>query len=80
MSDNIVISHLTDAQRFGSQTRLALAAWVRPHTINGKRESKNPLTHAQMKRILQVAPDMGVRIDPWDFFPDLRPGELQSAA
>jgi uncharacterized protein (DUF2384 family) len=80
MSDNIVITHLTDAHRFGSQTRLALAAGVKPHTINGKRKSENPLTHSQMRRILKTAPEMGVAIDPWDFFPDLRPGDLQSAA
>lgn len=67
MSDN-VIDHLTAPQRFGTQTRLAEAAGVRPNTISEKRHS-NSLTHAQMRRILAVAPTMGVELTPADFFP-----------
>ncbi len=67
MSDN-VIDHLTAPERFGTQTRLAQAAGVRPHTISEKRHT-NCLTHAQMRRILIVAPNMGVSIGPEDFFP-----------
>jgi len=67
MSDN-VIDHLTSPERFGTQTRLAEAAGVRPHTISEKRHT-NSLTHAQMRRILVVAPKMGVSISPDDFFP-----------
>lgn len=69
MSDN-VIDHLTAPDRFKTQTRLAEAAGVRPHTICEKRKT-NSLTHDQMRRILRVAPDMGVAITPADFFPDL---------
>lgn len=67
MSDN-VIDHLTAPERFGTQTRLAEAAGVRPHTISEKRHT-NSLTHAQMRRILTVAPQMGISISPDDFFP-----------
>ncbi|WP_128115653.1 hypothetical protein [Brevundimonas diminuta] len=69
MSDN-VIDHLTSPERFGTQTKLAEAAGVRPHTISEKRQT-NSLTHAQMRRILIVAPQMGVSIRPDDFFPGL---------
>lgn len=81
MSDkHVAITHLTQAERFGSQTRLAQAAGVKPHTISGKAASDNPLTHKQMHRILEVAPEMGVQVDAWDFFPDLRPAETVRAA
>lgn len=69
MSDN-VIDHLTSPERFGTQTRLAEAAGVRPHTISEKRHT-NSLTHAQMRRILVFAPKMGVSIGPGDFFPGI---------
>lgn len=70
MSDiSPVIEHLTSRERFGSQTRLAKAAGVRPHTICGKAKNTNPLTYEQMVRILRIAPTMGVKMDPWDFFP-----------
>lgn len=69
MSDN-VIDHLTAPDRFRTQTRLAEAAGVRPHTICEKRKT-NSLTHDQMRRILRAAPGMGVSITPADFFPDL---------
>lgn len=73
MSDkSAVITHLTRPERFGSQTRLAQAAGVKPHTISGKASSESPLTHKQMHRILVVAPEMGVDVDAWDFFPDLK--------
>lgn len=69
MSDkDPVIDHLKG--RFGTQTRLAEAAGVRPHTISEKRGSPNPLTHQQMRRILRSAPAMGVEVDAWDFFPE----------
>lgn len=68
-SDVNVIEHLAHASRFGTQTRLARAAGVQPHTITGKK-SNNNLTHAQMRRILQAAPEMGVEITPADFFPE----------
>lgn len=71
MPDN-VIQHLTSKDRFGTQTRLAAAAGVKPHTICEKKASANPLTHTQMRRILTVAPEMGVQVDAWDFFPDLK--------
>lgn len=71
MSDN-VIDHLTSPERFGTQTRLAEAAGVKPHTISEKRHTNN-LTHSQMRRILAVAPAMGVKVGPGDFFPDYHP-------
>ncbi len=71
MSDN-VIDHLTAPERFRTQTRLAEAAGVRPHTISEKRRS-NALTHVQMRRILEVAPAMGVKVGPQDFFPEFSP-------
>lgn len=66
-----VIVHLTQRDRFGSQTRLAEAAGVKPHTISGKAASPNPLTYAQMRRVLEAGPQMGVAITPDDFFPDV---------
>lgn len=69
MTDKPVIAHLRS--RFGTQTRLAEAAGVRPHTISGKRDSVNPLTYDQMRRILLTAPGMGVAVQPSDFFPDV---------
>lgn len=69
---SVVILHLTKPERFGSQTRLAEAAGVKPHTISGKSKTDNPLSLKQMHRILVVAPDMGVNVDAWDFFPDLK--------
>lgn len=68
-SDLNVIEHLTAASRFRTQTRLAKAAGVQPHTITEKKHN-NSLTHAQMRRILQAAPEMGVDITPADFFPE----------
>lgn len=65
-----LIEHLTDEQRFRTQTRLAEAAGVKPHTISGKANSDNPLTYAQMRRLLREAPSMGVDLDAWDFFPE----------
>lgn len=70
-----VIEHLTQRSHFGSQTRLAEAAGVKPHTISGKAASPNPLTYAQMRRVLEVGPQMGVIVTPGDFFPDLGQGE-----
>ena len=61
------IDHLTAPGMFGTQTRLALAAGVKPHTICEKRLTGN-LTHEQMRRILRVAPSMGVTVTPQDFF------------
>jgi transcriptional regulator with XRE-family HTH domain len=66
-----VIRHLTARERFGSQTRLAEAAGVKPHTISGKAAGENPLSYLQMRRILEVAPAMGVKVAPDDFFPDV---------
>lgn len=79
MSDINVIAHLTAPERFRTQTRLAEAAGVKPHTISEKKEAKNPLTHVQMCRILQVAPTMGVEIRPEDFFPGLTGGQGEAA-
>lgn len=70
MTDINVIDHLTAPERFRTQTRLAEAAGVKPHTISEKRHS-NSLTHEQMRRILKAAPQMGVEISPGDFFPGL---------
>jgi hypothetical protein len=64
-----VITHLTSPAKFSTQTRLAVAAGVKPHTISGKSASPNPLTLSQMTRILDAAPAMGVEITPDDFFP-----------
>ncbi len=72
MSDIGVIAHLTQPELFGSQTKLAKAAGVRPHTISGKRDSENPLTYSQMRRILEEGPTLGVTVDPWDFFPGIQ--------
>ena len=67
-----VIDHLTAPERFRTQTRLAEAAGVKPHTICEKRHT-NTLTHDQMRRILRAAPDMGVEVRPDDFFPEFSP-------
>lgn len=67
-----VIVHLTSPERFGTQTRLAEAAGVKPHTISGKADTDNPLTYAQMRRVLQAGPTMGVPVTPSDFFPEDR--------
>ena len=75
-----VIEHLTDRTRFGTQTRLAQAAGVKPHTISGKAAGDNPLTYTQMRRVLQAAPSMGVAIDAWDFFPEEAEARLRDAA
>ena len=77
MSDINIIDHLTTPERFGTQTKLAKAAGCTPQTINEKRHS-NALTHAQMRRILSAAPEMGVRVEPSDFFPDWKPTETRS--
>jgi uncharacterized protein (DUF2384 family) len=79
MSDINVIAHLTAPERFRTQTRLAEAAGVKPHTINEKRHHGGSLTHAQMRRILKVAPAMGVEVDAWDFFPDMAPDGRMTA-
>ena len=70
MTDKNVIEHLTAPERFRTQTRLAEAAGVKPHTISEKKAAKNALTHSQMRRILRVAPGMGVTVTPEDFFPE----------
>lgn len=69
MSDINVIDHLTSPERFRTQTRLAEAAGVKQHSISGRRKV-NSLSHDQMRRILKVAPGMGVSISPADFFPE----------
>ena len=79
MTDINVIDHLTAPERFGTQTRLAEAAGVRPHTISEKRHS-NALTHEQMRRILRIAPSMGVTLAPEDFFPGVTVSDEQEAA
>lgn len=73
------IAHLTAKDRFRTQTRLAAAAGVKPHTICGKKTSDNPLTFEQMERILRAAPDMGVPISPDDFFPHLTAHDGEAA-
>jgi uncharacterized protein (DUF2384 family) len=70
MPDINVIDHLT--RRFGNQTRLAEAAGVSQPTIAGRKKS-NSLSHDQMRRIMRVAPSMGVTIKPDDFFPEPMP-------
>ncbi|RAK52106.1 hypothetical protein [Phenylobacterium deserti] len=67
MSDTNVVLHLK--ARFGTQTRVAEAAGIRPHTLSERKE-RNTLTHEQMRRILRAAPEMGVEISPADFFPE----------
>lgn len=71
MVETNVIKHLTRDELFGSQTNLARAAGCTPQTICEKRNSENPLTHRQMRRILSVGPEMGVPVTPEDFFPEL---------
>ena len=71
MSDTAnVIVHLTSPERFGNQTRLAEAAGVTQSTIS-ERKLSNSLSHQQMRRILRVGPAMGVKVTPYDFFPEL---------
>lgn len=65
-----LIEHLTGKGLFGSQTNLARAAGCAAHTICGKRNSPNPLTYQQMRRILASAAELGVAITPDDFFPE----------
>ena len=77
MADINVIDHLRT--RFGTQTKLAEAAGVKQNTISDRRAA-NSLTHEQMRRILRRAPEMGVQVHPWDFFPDLAPSERTDAA
>lgn len=72
MSDINVVDHL--AARFGTQTALAKAAGVKQNTMSD-RKAANTLTHAQMRRILDAAPDMGVSVTPADFFPERQPGQ-----
>lgn len=69
-----VIAYLTRDDMFGSQTKLARAAGCEPHTICGKRNSANPLTYQQMRRILEKGPEMGVFVTPEDFFPEFTAG------
>lgn len=69
MSDTNVIAHLAAPERFRTQTRLAEAAGVKPHTISERKET-NSLSHEQMRRILREAPKMGVQVTPEDFFPE----------
>jgi hypothetical protein len=71
MADNPnVIVHLTAPERFRTQARLAEAAGCKQHTISEKK-GVNRLTHEQMRSILKRAPQMGVEIDAWDFFPEI---------
>lgn len=71
MSDINVIDHLT--RRFGNQTKLAEAAGISQPTVS-ERKKTNSLSHSQMRRILAVAPEMGVDIEPSDFFPEIVAG------
>lgn len=72
MSDKVVHPAIARLKaKFGTQTAIARAAGVKPHTICGKQGNANPLTYEQMRRILAAAPEMGVELSPADFFPDL---------
>lgn len=75
-----VIVHLTAPDRFRTQTRLAAAAGIMPHTLSEKVRSKNPLTFEQMGKILRAAPDMGVAVTPADFFPEFSEASQADAA
>jgi hypothetical protein len=55
--------------KFGTQTAIAAAIGVKPHTICGKQANANPLTYAQMERLLERAPELGVDLAPSDLFP-----------
>lgn len=68
MSDINVIDHLT--RRFGNQTKLAEAAGISQPTVS-ERKKTNSLSHGQMRRILAIAPTMGVAVEPADFFPEI---------
>lgn len=76
MTDTNVVDHLS--RLFGTQTRLAQAAGVKQNTMSERRVT-NSLSHQQMRRILQVAPEMGVEVHPEDFFPELRACEGEDA-
>lgn len=80
MTEPNVIKHLTRKELFGTQTKLAEAAGCKPHTICGKRDSDNPLTYQQMRRILATAPEYGVEVTPDDFFPERLVDDDQTAA
>lgn len=75
MTDINVVDHLK--KRFGTQTRLAEAAGVKQNTMSDRRAT-NSLTHDQMRRILKVAPEMGVEVSPGDFFPEFIADEAPS--
>jgi transcriptional regulator with XRE-family HTH domain len=77
MSDINVIDHLKS--RFGTQIKLAEAAGCKQNTISDRRKA-NSLTHEQMRRILRTAPDMGVTVEPADFFPELLSDRQDAAA
>lgn len=77
MSDINVIDHLK--KRFGTQIRLAEAAGVKQNTMSDRRAT-NSLTHEQMRRILKVAPEMGVEVTPADFFPEFAPASNEQDA
>lgn len=55
--------------KFGTQTAIAAAIGVKPHTICGKQANSNPLTYSQMEKLLERAPALGVELEPADFFP-----------
>jgi len=76
MSDTNVVDHLK--KRFGTQTRLAEAAGVKQNTISDRKAS-NTLSHEQMRRILEKAPEMGVEVGPEDFFPERLPNDAGAA-
>jgi transcriptional regulator with XRE-family HTH domain len=72
MSDRLDPSNVVDrlTERFGTQARLAEAAGCTQSTISERRKRRS-LTHRQMRRILEKAPDMGVPVTPDDFFTDI---------
>lgn len=69
-----VIDYLTAPERFGNQTRLGAAIGVGQSTVAGRKKA-NSLSHEQMRRLLKIAPTLGVPLTPADFFPEMRRDE-----
>lgn len=65
-----VIEYLTAPERFGNQTRLGQAIGLGQSSVAGRKKA-NSLSHDQMRTLLKVAPELGVPLSPFDFFPEL---------